>query len=177
MARPEKEAAVAEVKERLLRARAVILTDYRGLNVGELTDLRRRLREVGVEYKVVKNTLATLAVREAAVQEIEPYLTGPVAMAFGYDDPAVPAKILAGFAKEHKNLEMKAGVLEGRVIDQAQVKALADLPSREQLLAMVAGVFQAPFRGLVTVLSGPMRNLAYGLEALRKQRAGEAHSG
>ncbi|MGE5551426.1 MAG: 50S ribosomal protein L10 [Bacteroidota bacterium] len=174
MARPEKEATVAEVKERLQRAKVVVLADYRGLNVGEVTELRRRLREAGVEYKVIKNTLATRAAQEAAIDGLDAFLVGPTAMAFGYDDPAAPAKILAAFAREHKNLALKAGVLEGRAIDQAQVKALADLPSREQLLGMVAGMFQAPFRGLVTVLSGPMRNLAYGLEALRKQRAGEA---
>lgn len=174
MARPEKEATVAEVKERFQRAKAVVLTDYRGLNVGELTDLRKKLREAGVEYKVVKNTLAARAAREAELAELEAHLAGPIAMAFGYEDPAVPAKILATFAREHKNLELKAGILEGRVLGQTEVKALADLPSREQLLAMVAGVFQAPLRGLAVVLSGPMRNLAYGLEALRKQRVGEA---
>ena len=173
MARPEKEATVAEVKERFQRAKAVVLTDYRGLNVAEVTELRKRLREAGVEYKVVKNTLATRAANETDLGELEGHLVGPIAMAFGYEDPAVPAKILANFARDHKNLELKAGILEGKVLGQAEVKALADLPSREQLLAMVAGVFQAPLRGLAIVLSGPLRNMAYGLEALRKQRAGE----
>lgn len=174
MARPEKEAAVAEVKDRFQRAKVVVLTDYRGLKVAEMTELRRKLREAGVEYKVIKNTLATRAAREADLAELETYLTGPTAMAFGYEDPAVPAKILATFAKEHKNLQLKAGIFEGKALDQNQVKTLADLPSREQLLAMVAGMLQAPMRGLVTVLSGPMRNLVYGLEALRKKKAGEA---
>ncbi|MCL6613998.1 MAG: 50S ribosomal protein L10 [Firmicutes bacterium] len=176
MARPEKEAIVAEVRDRFRRAKSVILTDYRGLNVAEVTELRKRLREAGVEYKVVKNTLATLAARQAEIEGLEEHLSGPIAMAFAYEDPVTPAKLLATFAREHKNLELKAGVLEGRVIGEAEVKALAELPSREQLLAMVLGAFQAPLRGLVTVLSGPMRNLVYGLEALRKQRAGEAEA-
>lgn len=162
------------VRERLQRAKSVVLADYRGLNVSEATELRRLLRQAGVEYKVVKNTLAARAVREVAIEGLERHLVGPVAMAFGYDDPVAPAKILAGFAKEHKNLRLKAGVLEGRTLDQAQVQALAEIPGREQLLANLAGMLAAPFRGLVTVLSGPTRNLAYGLEALRKQREGAA---
>ncbi|MGQ9780455.1 MAG: 50S ribosomal protein L10 [Bacillota bacterium] len=174
MARPEKEAIVAEARDRFARAKAVILTDYRGLNVAEVTELRKRLREAGVEYKVVKNTLATLAARQAAIEGLDKYLVGPIAMAFSYEDPVVPAKLLTEFARERRKLELKAGVLEGKVIDEAEVKALAELPSREQLLAMVLGAFQAPLRGLATVLAGPLRNLAYGLEALRKQRAGEA---
>ena len=174
MARPEKVAEVTRIKDRFQRARVVVLADYRGINVGEATELRKILRQAGVEYKVIKNTLAVLAAREADIPGLDPYLTGPTAMAFGYVDPVAPAKILATFAKDHKKLELKAGILDGKVLNQNEIKALADLPGREQLLAMVAGMLQAPFRGLVTVLSGPMRNLVYGLEALRKQRAGEA---
>ncbi len=174
MARPEKEATVAEVKDRLLRAKSVVLADYRGLNVSEVTELRRKIREAGLEYKVIKNTLAILAAKEAKLEDLEAFLAGPTAMAFSYEDPVSPAKILSDFAKEHKKLELKAGVLTGKVLDKAQIKALANVPPREQLLAMAAGMLQAPVRGLVTVLSGPMRNLVYGLEALRKQRANEA---
>lgn len=174
MARPEKEATVAEVKSLFERAKAIVLTDYRGLNVGELTELRKKLRDAGVDYKVVKNTLAILAARAAKITGLEPHLTGPTAMAFGYDDPVLPARILAGFAREHKNLELKAGLLEGKVIGGSEVKSLAELPSREQILAMVAGMLQAPLRNMASVLAGPLRNLVYGLEALRKQRAGEA---
>ena len=170
MARPEKEAEVALIKDRLQRAKALVLADYRGLNVGEATELRKLLRQAGIEYKVVKNTLAMRAIHEAAITGLEPYLTGPTALAIGYGDPVVPAKILAAFAKEHKKLELKAGLLEGRVLGRAEVKALADLPAREQMLAIVAGVMQAPFRGLVTVFSGPIRNLVYGLEALRRSK-------
>ncbi len=174
VARPEKEEAVAQIKERLLRAKSVILTDYRGLNVGEETELRRKLRAAGIEYQVVKNTLTQRAARAVEIEGLDQFLAGPTAMAFGYDDPAAPARILADFARDHKNLELKAGLLGREVLDQAQVKALANLPSREQLLTMVAGMIQSPLRGLASVLAGPMRNLVCGFEALRKMRAGES---
>lgn len=174
MARPEKMATVAEIKDRLQRAVSVVLTDFRGLNVSEATELRKRLREAGIEYKVVKNTLTTLAAREVKIEGLDQFLTGPTAMAFSYNDPISAAKILAAFARDHKKLQLKAGILEGKAIGQAEVRALANLPSREQLLAAVCGALQSPMRSLVTVLSGSMRNFVYGLEALRKQRAGEA---
>lgn len=174
MARPEKVAVVAEIQEKLSRSQGVVLVDYRGLNVEEVTQLRKKLREAGVEYRVEKNTLVSLAARGAQVEGIEEYLAGPTALAFGYNDPVAPAKILSEFAKDHKKMELKGGILEGKAIGKDQVKALADLPSREALLGQVAGMLQAPVRGLVTVLSGPLRNLAYAVEAVRKKQAGEA---
>ena len=173
MARPEKEAAVVEIQEKLQKSKAVVIADYRGLNVGEVTELRKKLREAGVEYKVAKNTLTSRAAKAAQIEGLDEYLTGPNAMAFGYNDVVLPAKILSTFAKDHKKLSIKGGILEGKVIDFNAVKALADLPSREVLLGQVAGVMQAPLRGLATVLSGPMRNMVYALEAVRKQKAGE----
>lgn len=174
MARPEKVAVVAEIQEKLSRSQGVVLVDYRGLNVEEVTELRKKLREAGVEYRVEKNTLVSLAARGAEVEGLDEYLAGPTALAFGYNDPVTPAKILSNFAKDHKKMELKGGVLEGKAIGKEQVKALADLPSREVLLGQVAGMLQAPMRGLVTVLSGPLRNLAYAVEAVRKKQAGEA---
>lgn len=174
MARPEKVAVVAEIQEKLSRSQGVVLVDYRGLNVEEVTELRKKLREAGVEYRVEKNTLVTLAARGAEVEGLEEYLAGPTALAFGYNDPVTPAKILSNFAKDHKKMELKGGILEGKAIDKDQVKALADLPSREALLGQVAGMLQAPMRGMVTVLSGPLRNLAYAVEAVRRKQAGEA---
>ncbi len=173
MARPEKEATVSEVQQKFAVSKSVILADYRGLNVEEVTELRKKLREAGVEYKVVKNTLTSRAAKAANIDGLDQYLSGPTALAFGINDVVVPAKILADFAKEHKKLELKGGVLEGKVIDIAAVKNLANLPSREVLLGQVAGVLQAPLRGLATVLSGPLRNLTYAVEAVRKQKAGE----
>lgn len=174
MAKPEKEATVAEMQEKFTRSQSVVLADYRGLNVGEVTELRKKLREAGVEYRVVKNTLSRLAAHGAKVEGLDPYLEGPTALAFGYSDPVAAAKILATFAKTHKKMSLKGGVLEGKAISAEQVQALADLPSREALLGQVAGMLQAPMRGLVTVLSGPMRNLVYALDAVRKKQAGEA---
>lgn len=173
MARPEKEATVSEVQQKFAVSKSVVLADYRGLNVGEVTELRKKLREAGVDYKVVKNTLTSRAAKAANIDGLDQFLSGPTALAFGLNDVVVPAKILADFAKEHKKLEIKGGVLEGKVIDLDAVKALASLPSREALLGQVAGMLQAPMRGLVTVLSGPLRNLTYAVEAVRKQKAGE----
>jgi large subunit ribosomal protein L10 len=174
MARPEKEAVVAEVQDKFSRSQSVVLADYRGLNVEEVTELRKKLREAGIEYRVIKNTLTRLAAQGANVEGLDPYLEGPTALAFGYNDPVTPAKILSKFAKDHKNLELKAGVLEGKTITADQIKALADLPSREALLGQIAGLLQSPMRGLVTVLSGPMRNLVYAVDAVCKKQAGEA---
>ncbi len=171
--RSEKEATVSQVAEKFNKSQSVVLADYRGLNVLEVTELRKRLREAGVEYKVIKNTLTSRAAKAANIEGLDEYLSGPTALAFGYNDPVTPAKILATFAKDHKKLELKAGVLEGKIISTKAVTALAELPSREALLGQIAGLLQSPMRGLVTVLSGPLRNLAYATEAVRKQKAGE----
>jgi len=170
VARPEKVAAVAEIKDKLSRAQGVVLADYRGLNVAQATELRKKLREAGVEYKVLKNTLTTIAAREIGLDDLVPLLTGPTAVAFGYDDPVAPAKILSEFAKTNRDLELKGGVLEGKVLDVDGVKALAELPSREELLAQVVRGMQAPIAGLVNVLQGTIRNFVYALDAVRKQK-------
>ena len=174
MARPEKEAMVAAVYEKLTKSQAVVLADFRGLTVQEATTLRKQLREAGVELRVVKNTLARLAAEKAELTGLQAFLEGPTALAFGYEDPVAPAKILAEFAKTHKKVELKGGVLEGRVIDQVAITALAELPSREVLLGQLIGVIQAPIRNLVNVLSAPIRNTVYVLEAIRQKQAGEA---
>jgi len=170
MARPEKEAMVREIKERLSKAQGAVLADYRGLNAEEMTQLRREARNAGVEFKVLKNTLTILAARELDMNDLEPYLTGPTAFAFGYDDPVAPAKVVSGFAKKNKALEIKGGIVEGRVIGAEAVANLADLPGREELLSMVLRGMQAPIAGLVNVLQGNIRNLVYALEAVRKQK-------
>lgn len=165
-----KEQVVADLKDKLSRASSVVLTDYRGLNVAEMTELRRMLREAGVEYKVVKNTLTLIAARDTGLEGLEKYLTGPTALAFGVEDPVAPAKLLSKFAKNHKNLEIKGGVLQGRVIDLDGVKSLADLPPKEVLLAQVLAGMQAPISGIVNVLSGPVRNLLYALQAIKDKK-------
>jgi len=161
---------VDEIREKLQQSTLSVLTDYRGLNVVEVTDLRSQLREAGIEFKVVKNTLTWLAAKEIGLDTLRPYLEGPTAIAYSRTDPVAPARILSGFAKNHKALDIKAGVLEGQVISQELVKELADLPSRDHLLAKLLGTLQAPLAGLVNVLNGPIRNFVYVLDAVRLQK-------
>ncbi len=174
MPRPEKELIVQSISEKLDRARSSILTDYRGLNVHEITELRRRLTAAGIEYRVLKNTLTGLAAKKANIEGLDPYLEGPLAIAFGYDDPVAPAKIIYEFAKDHKTLEVKGAILDRKVIDAQSVKSLAELPSREQLLAMVLRAIQGPLSGLANALQGNLRNLVYSIDAVRRQKEEQA---
>lgn len=170
----KKKEEVAILKEKFESAKSAVITDYCGLNVAEVTELRAKLREAGIEYKVIKNTLLTLAANEAGIKDAEEVFKGPTAIAYGVDDQVAPAKIIAEFAKDHKKLEVKAGILEGRIISSAQVDALANLPSREVLLTQLAGLFQGPMTGLVNVLQGPIRKMGYALEEVRKAKELEA---
>ncbi len=168
--KPEKQAIVAELKEKLTETKGAVLADYRGLTVSQDTKLRRKLREAGVEYRVVKNTMLRLAAHDIELQGLDPYLEGPSAIAMSAVDPVAPAKIIAEFAKEFKALEIKAGLVEGKVIDAAGVKALANLPPREVLIAKMLGSMQSPISGLANVLQGTIRNVVYALDAVRKQK-------
>lgn len=155
-----KEQKVAEIKEKLEKSQAVILSSYQGLTVEEDTQLRKTLREAGVEYRVYKNTLVTLAARELGMDTgIEKYLEGPVSIAFGYDDATAPARILNDFAKDHNKLELKAGIVEGQLFDTEEVKKLATIPSKEVLIAKLLGSIKAP-----------LSNLAYLLSAIKDQK-------
>jgi len=142
--------------------------------VDAMTKLRSKIRESGSEFKITKNTITKLAARELGLEGMDPYLEGPIALAFGYDDPVVPAKVLNEFIKENKKLEIKAGVLDGKIVDSEQIKALANLPSREILLGQVLGGMQAPMYGFAGALQGLIRNLVYVVDAVREKRAGEA---
>lgn len=169
--RDEKAQRVAELGDRLRRARALVLTEFRGLTVKQQTRLRRELRQAGVEFAVVKNTLARIAAREAGVDGLDPYLEGPTAIAVGFDDPVAPARELARLLRELRdNLAIKAGMVEGRLLGPDEVRALADLPSKEQLLAQVAGGLAAPLTGFAGALSGVLRKFVYAVDALRRQR-------
>lgn len=141
----EKQQLVNEVTAKLQQSSCTVVADYRGLTVAQVTQLRKNLREAGVEFQVLKNTLVRRATAEANLTELDAVLTGPTAVAFG-QDVVVPAKILSDFAKKNDKLQIKGGVVEGRVVDPAQIKALADLPSREGLLSMLLSVLQAPIR-------------------------------
>ena len=169
----QKEAIISELKEKLETSKVAVLTDYRGLNVAEANRLRRRLREAGCEFRIAKNTLTGLAALQLGLEGLDSYLQGQIAIAFG-KDPVMPAKILAEFIRDTKKMEIKAGILEGKVINAGAVKSLADLPSREVLLSRVLSGMQTPLSGFVGVLQGTLRSFVYALEAVRKQRAGEA---
>lgn len=166
----EKVAEVELLAEKLGAVKSLVLADYRGLNVKSITQLRRELRAAGVEFRVAKNTLTRLAAQKAGVSGLDGLLEGPTALAFGTEDPVAPAKALSDFAKQNKALQIKGGWLTGAVIDAAGVQALADLPSREVLLAQVARGFQAPLAGLANVLQGTIRNVVYALDAVRVQK-------
>lgn len=148
-----KEQKVVEIKEKLEKAQAVVLTKYQGLTVEEDTLLRKNLREAGVEYKVYKNTLVTLAAKELGIEGISEYLEGPVSIAFGYDDVTAPARILNDFAKDHKALELKAGIIEGELYDSDKIKQLATIPSKEVLIAKFLGSIKSPISSFARVIS------------------------
>ncbi|MEW6572649.1 MAG: 50S ribosomal protein L10 [Bacillota bacterium] len=169
--RDEKRAVVAELKDKLTAAKAVFVADYKGIPVARFTELRRRLRESGSLLKVTKNTLTIIAAKEAGLDNLVSYLEGPVALTFSFDDPAATAKVLVDFTREFKLLDVKGGVLNGRSLSAAQVRVLADLPPFEVMIAKVVGGIKSPLYGLVSVLNGPMRNLVYVLDAVRRKQA------
>jgi large subunit ribosomal protein L10 len=154
--RAEKVAVVDEVRERFDKSTAVVLTEYRGINVAAMEDLRRKLREAGGDYKVYKNTLVRLAVAERNID----------GLADLDDDAAAVAKALKDFAGTNDKMIIKGALLGDQMIDEAGVRALADLPSRDQLLAQIAGAFQAPMSKFAALLQAPITKFAYGLQAL-----------
>jgi large subunit ribosomal protein L10 len=170
--RPEKTAVVDEVRARLSAANAALLTEYRGLDVGEIARLRRSLREAGGEYKIYKNTLVRFAVRELGLEEVESLLVGPTAIAFVDTDAAAVAKALRDFSRTNPNLVIKGGLLGTTLLSARDAAALADLPSREQLLAQLAGALAAPMVKFAGLLQALPRNLAYGLQALIERQGG-----
>lgn len=174
MERSKKEQVIEELREKLGRASAAILTDYKGLTVAELTGLRDSLAAEKIDYQVVKNTLARLACRQTGASVLEPLLTGTCAVAIGYDDPSVPAKIIKKFSKSNEKLKLKGAALGDRLIDAEQVMALADLPPKEELLAKMLGTLNAVPTGLVTVLSGVPRAFVGVLAAIQRQREEQA---
>ncbi len=168
----DKQQLVGEVREDLHRAKAAIVTDYRGLNVAQISTLRRALRAEKVKYAVIKNTLARRAAHELGLEALDIYLEGPTAIAFSFDDPVAPAKVLAKYTKEYDKLQVKGGLLEGVLIDPAGIKALADLPPRDVLLGQVAGAFAAPMTGFAGALQGILRKFVGTLQAVCDQKAG-----
>ncbi len=168
--RSEKAKLLSELQEKLTRATATVLTDFKGLTVAEMMTLRDALAAEKVEYKVVKNTLMRMACRGTGASPLEPMVKGTCAVAIGYDDPTVPARVLKKISKENEKLKIKGGALGGRLLSVEEVMALADLPTREELLARLLGVLAAVPTAFVRVLSGVPRNFMGVLAALKQQR-------
>ncbi|MFZ4514751.1 MAG: 50S ribosomal protein L10 [Acidimicrobiia bacterium] len=169
--RQKKEAVVADITERFRGSEAAVLTEYRGLTVPEIANLRNALRPAGTDYKVFKNTLARRAASEVGLGDLAPSLEGPVAIAFVRGDAVAAAKALKDFAKGNQNLVIKGGVLGTRTLSVKDVEALAEVPPREVLLARLAGGFQAPLTKAAGLFQAFPRNFAYGLKAYADQRA------
>lgn len=174
--RQEKVEAVEKLRSGFEQSKSTILTDYRGMNVAAMTKLRRNMRQAGVEYKVVKNTLAKIALHDLGITGLDLFFEGPTAIAMSKTDPVAPAKIISDFIRETRDtsLQVKAGLLNREFIDEAGIRALADLPSREQLLARVAGCFASPLSSMASVLSAPLRNVGYALQEILKRKEEQA---
>jgi large subunit ribosomal protein L10 len=169
--RSEKGAVVDELRDLLTGARVTVLADHRGLSVAELTELRKLLGQQSVHLRVVKNTLARLATRGTELEALAPQFVGPTMIAFGTADPSVPAKLLASYAKTRPALHVKGGVVEGQVLAREEALALAELPSREVLLARLAGALRSPIHNAAVVLSGPVRALLAVLQGVIERRS------
>lgn len=166
----KKKAIVEELHEKFSKSKIVILTDYKGLDVAAVSDLRKRLNEINVEFKVVKNTLLARASENTYVEAIKDDFKGPSAVAMSYDDPVAPAKILTEFAAGNDKFEVKLGVLGGKRLDVAAIKALSSLPAREVLLAQVLSAMNGVPTSLVRVLNAVPQKLLYALQAIKEQK-------
>ncbi len=169
MATPDKVAAVQELVENFRASNAVVITEYRGLSVPELAELRGKLRG-NATYNVAKNTLTALAAKEAGIEGLDEHFTGPTAIAFVTGDPVEVAKGLKDFGKEHKDLVVKAGLLEGNVLSPEDISKLADLESREVLLAKAAGAMKASLFGAAYMFQAPLAQAARAVDALRAKQ-------
>lgn len=167
----QKQETVTALVGRLQRSSTIYLADFTGLNVAKATDLRRKLRAAGVDYVVVKNTLAKRALDQAAIPDLTGHLAGPTALVLAGKDPVSAAKVLTDFAREHERPAIRVGLVEGKAVSAEQVKRLASLPPKTELLAQLGGALQAPMAGWVGALQGLLQMTVGALEALRTQRA------
>jgi large subunit ribosomal protein L10 len=170
--RPEKEKAVEALHEKFSRARTVLITDYRGLNMEAMTELRSQLRDASVEYRVVKNTLMNRAADGTDMTLLKEHFIGPCALALSYEDPVAPAKVLMKFSEDNDALEIKVGIVEGKFVDSSGIKRLAKLPPQEVLLTQLLMLMNTPAANLVTVLSGVLTKFMGVLEAIKQQKEG-----
>ncbi|MCG6552136.1 MAG: 50S ribosomal protein L10 [Candidatus Magnetominusculus sp. LBB02] len=172
MNKKEKEAAVANLNEKFARAKAVVLTDYKGMTVEELSALRVSLRTSAVEYKVVKNTLAKIAAVGTSVETTQDVFTGTVGVAIGYDDPAiVPKRIFESAKGKDAKLKVLGGFVEGKLYNATDLKKIADLPPKEVLLSQIAGCFSAPMSKMASLLNATISKMAHALVALKEKKS------
>ena len=169
----EKAESIEALRKRLGDATTAVLTEYRGLTVQQISELRKQLRAASAEYRVVKNRLARVAIEGSPLAPLRPHLTGPIGVAIGRKDPAAVAKALQGFAKANPALQLRVGVVDGQLLDAQGLKAVADLPTREVLRAQVVGALQGPLAQLVGLLQAPQRELAYILAERGKGASAE----
>jgi large subunit ribosomal protein L10 len=172
--RPEKREAVELLKGKLANAKGIVLADFTGLTVSEVNELRRKCREAKVEYRVVKNTLARIAAREAQLEDLERHFDGPVAVASSEADSIAPAKVLADFRTTVEKLTLKVGFIEGQLLAPERLREVASLPSREGLLARVIGAIEAPMGQVVWTIEGVLRDLISILDQVAKQKEGSS---
>ncbi len=168
--RQDKAEAVVKLSEKFASAKSIFLTDYSGLTVEAITNLRRNFRKSNVEYLVGKNTLVRLAAEKAGYQTLVPHLEGPTALAFGMKDASAPAKVILDFLKTHPKPAIKAIIFEGQFFDAKQTEQISKLPSREEVLAQLLGTLNAPLYGLVNSLQGIVRNFVYALQAVAEKK-------
>ncbi len=170
MKRSEKQELMEVLHERFSKAKSAVLTDYRGLDTSAMNTLRRQLREASVEYRVVKNTIMSRASDGTDMALLKDFFAGPSAVALSYDDPVAPAKVLVEFSEKNDNLEVKAGVLDGKLVDIEGIKRLAKLPPRDVLLSQLLSVLNGPATALVNVLTGVPRDFLGVLNAIKDQK-------
>jgi len=162
---------IDDIKESISKAKVAIVSDYRGLSVADITNLRRKLQKEDGDYTVVKNTLAKIAIKDTQFEGLEEFLKGPSAIAFGFGDEVAPAKVILQYLKEAKKTnEVKGGVLDGKIISASDVKAISNLPSKQELLAKIMGSLNSPASGIANSLSAIQRKLVYAMEEVRKQK-------
>ena len=171
MKKDEKQVLIDDLHEKFGKAKAVILTEYKGLTVAEMTELRNELRKSSLEYKVIKNTLAIRASEGTHALKLKDHLVGPTGIVLGYGDPVTPTKAVLEYAKKRDKLKVKAGIIEGQLADEKMLKAIATLPSRNELLSQMAAGFQAPASKMVRLLNATVARLGYALSSLKNKKA------
>lgn len=169
-----KQQVVDEIKEAIQNSKSVSIVEYRGLNVTEVSDLRSKYRAEGVSYKVYKNTMVNIALKDLGYEDYEEYLSGPNGFVFSNDDMVAGPRVTVEFAKENEKLIVKAGIIDGQVVDADGVKALAKLPTRDVLIAQVLGGLNSPIAGFANVLQGSIRKVVYALNAVKEKKEQEA---